>query len=135
MPSDQFHRVEKLTGECEQWREIGSKDNPSFENSWANASGYETAAFYKDPFSRVYLKGSVASGATSSTVFTLPTGYRPGGLLSFVGSGDLSGGGGSGRHGDQSLEITIASDGSVDIIFGGGGTAVYVSLDDISWRV
>ena len=72
MPSDQFHRVEKLVGECEQWQDA------TLENSWANyGASNEPASYYKDPFNVVHLRGHVDSGTLNATIFTLPAGYRP----------------------------------------------------------
>jgi hypothetical protein len=49
----------------------------SFTNSWANKSGDAAAAYYLDPFGRVWLKGGIDTGTNSTSAFTLPTGYRP----------------------------------------------------------
>lgn len=61
----------------ENWREIGATGNPAFQNSWVNRTGEAAAAFYKDPFDRVWLKGGIDSGTTNQAAFTLPLGYRP----------------------------------------------------------
>ena len=54
------------------WSEVGT-----FLNGWHNYGGTDdTAAFYKDIFGVVHLKGTV-TGGTGSQVFTLPAGYRP----------------------------------------------------------
>lgn len=80
-PDDSFERWiddtrEKLA--VENWREIGATGNPTFENSWANVgAGSPTAAFYKDPFDIVRVRGAINSGTTNTTAFTLPTEYRP----------------------------------------------------------
>jgi hypothetical protein len=62
----------------EAWHEIGAAGEPTFQNSWVNESPSTetTAAFYKDPFGVIHLKGLIASG-TNNTIFTLPAGYRP----------------------------------------------------------
>ena len=128
MPSDQFNRVEKLTGECEQWREIGAKDNPSFTNSWANVGApYNNVAFYKDKFNRVWLRGVMDSGASTNAAFTLPAGYRPDGTIGFV-TWQTSGGPGPGGQ----ASITITSAGVLTPTFSGGAD---IGLDGISWRV
>ena len=75
MPSDQFHRVEKLVGDCEDWHVIGVGD-ADFENSWDNA-GASAAAYYKDPFGQVHIKGQIDTGSSGTTAFTLPELYRP----------------------------------------------------------
>jgi hypothetical protein len=36
-----------------------------------------TAAFYKDPFGVVHLKGMVAKSGGTAVIFVLPAGYRP----------------------------------------------------------
>jgi hypothetical protein len=70
-------------GQVQEWVDVGwSSGEPAFENSWANAGGaYETAAFYKDPYGRVHLKGRIGTGTAATTAFTLPAGYRPAGTI------------------------------------------------------
>lgn len=52
---------------------------PSLTNSWVNLGApYETAGYLKDRFGFVHLKGAISTGASSTTAFTLPAGYRPG---------------------------------------------------------
>lgn len=121
-------RVEKLTGNCESWREIGQKDNPSFTNSWANIGApYNNAAFYKDKFNRVFLRGVIDTGSTGTAAFTLPVGYRPDGSVGFV---TWQTGGGPGPGGQSSVVITSA--GVVTPTFTGGAD---IGMDGISWRV
>lgn len=62
----------------EAWHEVGAAGEPAFQNSWVNESPTTetTAAFYKDPFGVIHLKGLI-TGGTNSTIFTLPAGYRP----------------------------------------------------------
>lgn len=61
----------------EDWHEVGAGGEPAFQNSWANKGGaYETLAFRKVG-NVVWLKGSVGAGSLNTTIFTLPTGYRP----------------------------------------------------------
>lgn len=61
----------------EQVRLVGAGTNPAFQNSWVNfGGGFQAAGFYKDR-GRVYLQGFIDGGAASTTVFTLPAGYRP----------------------------------------------------------
>jgi len=64
---------------CEAWHEVGGVGEPAFENSWVNydAATYQTAAFMKDPFGFVHLKGLVKSGTFDTAIFSLPVGYRP----------------------------------------------------------
>ena len=57
---------------------VGKENEPAFEGTWVNfGSTHLSAAFYKDSFERVWVQGSVKSGSTGTTIFTLPEGYRP----------------------------------------------------------
>jgi len=80
----------------------------TFENSWANVSGEATVQYYKDPYSVVRIKGAADSGTNGTTVFTLPSGYRPTEKLKFV-TTKLTGVIGV---------ITIDTDGTVDSTVG-----------------
>jgi hypothetical protein len=74
-----LQRFVDTIADVEEWREVGATGQPSFENSWVNynSSTYRTAAFYKDPFGVVHIKGLVKSGSSGTTIFTLPPGNRP----------------------------------------------------------
>ncbi len=59
----------------EGWRVVGAAGEPAFQNSWVNyGSGYTQARFKKDKENTVFVEGLVKNG--SSTIFTLPAGYR-----------------------------------------------------------
>jgi hypothetical protein len=62
----------------EAYHEVGASGQPAFQNGWVNeAPGLESkAGFFKDPWGVVHLKGLV-TGGTVSTIFALPSGYRP----------------------------------------------------------
>jgi len=66
---------------AEPWHEVGATNEPQFQNGWTNLGDGRTAtaAFYKDPWGTVHLKGTVKNGDSSaaSTIFTLPCGYGP----------------------------------------------------------
>lgn len=90
---------------AEKWHEVGGAGEPTFNAdgaplcSWANFdSNHDSAAFYRDPYGLVHLKGLVkvtmaigdngdcwyASGVNDGSfqtanrrIFTLPAGYRP----------------------------------------------------------
>ena len=122
MPSNQFHRVEKLVGECEDWTEV-----TVFGTNWSNytaTSAYNTAGFYKDPFNVVTLKGLVThtAGGSGTTIFTLPEGYRPAKSLIFKGEAN------SGHS-----RTDVNADGSV--VLQVGSATSYLSLEGISFRV
>ena len=97
---DWFSRVWNILGQVEEWLEIGgSGGEPAFENSWANVGGSnETAAFYKDPFQRVHLKGAIDTGTAGTTAFTLPENYRPSATIRIA----------SNTGGSNYIEITSA---------------------------
>ena len=67
------------------WHEVGATGQPPFLTTWANVASYSTCAFRKDGDGFVHLKGVVNGGSASTTIFYLPTGYRPGHEL-FVGN-------------------------------------------------
>lgn len=68
-------RLEKIpTPEIEAWQ------NATLQNSWVNFSvSYSPASYYKDPFGIVHIRGYISGGVTTAntTLFTLPSGYRP----------------------------------------------------------
>lgn len=73
----------RTLGQVEEWIEVGgSGGEPPFEGTWANASGTDvSAAFFRDPFGIVHIKGLISSGTINTTAFTLPSGYRPNKLI------------------------------------------------------
>lgn len=105
--------------------EVGTAGEPAFQGTWANfGSTWRGARFWKDPVGVVHLEGLVAGGATATTVFTLPAGYRPGMGVLF----------GSDMNAQVHARIDVESDGDVIARFGAGGTNIYVSLSGISFR-
>jgi hypothetical protein len=70
-PSVKFEvRGGKSKLEQEEWQV------PSFVNGWANYdTNWNPAGYFKDSMGIVHLRGLVKNG--SSTIFTLPVGYRP----------------------------------------------------------
>lgn len=65
----------RTLGQVEEWHEVGSSGEPAFENGWVNYAG--AAAFYKDPWGVVHIKGLIKTGTSGTVCFTLPEGYRP----------------------------------------------------------
>lgn len=53
---------------------------PELLNSWENegTAGVETAGYLKDALGFVHFKGRIKSGASDTTAFVLPAGFRPG---------------------------------------------------------
>lgn len=111
-----------VIGQVEEWHEVGGTNEPAFENSWANVGGnYETAAFYKDPFGVVRLKGMVDSGTNNTAAFTLPVGYRPAAYLRFEAS----------QTSNARVIIEVRGDGSVIPVT---GTTNGAGLEAVSFR-
>ena len=119
--NDQDARISTLEAlvVVEPWHLIDAVGEPAFENLYVNhSSGAENAAFYKDPFGVVHLKGLVKTG--SGVMFTLPTDYRPALLANFVITSNNSFG-----------QIEVSSTGTVDLTT---GSTVWASLAGISFR-
>lgn len=97
--------------------------NVSFQNGWQNYGGtFNTAGYFKDSQGVVHLKGLVRNGAIGTTIFTLPTGYRPAGReLQVVATNPNTAG-----------RVDILSDGNVQAVAGNSG---WLSLDGITFRV
>jgi len=112
----------------ENWREIDATDEPAFENNWANyttSSSFNTAAFYKDPFGLVHLKGLVedtVGTGVGATIFTLPVDYRTTKSLIFAAI----------ATGNTVARIDVNSSGTVSLV--GGDGSDFLSLDGISFR-
>jgi hypothetical protein len=70
---------------AEPWHEVGAPGEPPFHTSgscvWSNfdATRYHTAAFLRDRFGFVHLKGVVTESGCgfANPIFSLPPGYRP----------------------------------------------------------
>lgn len=57
---------------------VGTSGEIAFAGAWVNFGGTNEAAnYYKDSLGRVHLGGIVKTGAIGTTIFTLPSGYRP----------------------------------------------------------
>jgi hypothetical protein len=108
---------------AEGYTEVGATGAPAFQNGWTNyLSGYNTAAFFKDPFGVVHLKGLIQSGKTIPTVaFQLPAGYLPAGRCLFAAS----------TNPNTIGRIDVDVDGSVWVMAGSPG---WISLDGLSFR-
>jgi hypothetical protein len=120
----------------ELWHEIGSAGSPGFGGCNAN-SGTDwqndepgtvaTAAFYRDPYGVVHLKGSIkcpgAMPLIGSNIFDLPPGYFSDDELWFPVSAD---------GGPASLFTLHAA--SVNYATGALGANGRLSLDGVSWR-
>lgn len=102
-------------------RYFGAAGNPALSGAWlAYGLGFEDPGMYRDPFNRVYLLGTVKSGAAGSIIANLTAGYRPKNREIFTVTTDT----GPGR-------VDVAGNG--DVIHVSGGTG-FVSLASIHYR-
>jgi hypothetical protein len=106
---------------AENWHEIDSPGEPVFQNGWKNTGPATdvTAAFFKDPYGVVHLKGLIYNGTNDAPIFVLPDGYRPSkGVIQLVWRGSGSG------------KLNLLSDGRVQFQDG----AAAASLDGVTFR-
>jgi hypothetical protein len=103
---------------------VGATNQPAFENGWSSSLGAadEGLSFYKDSWGIVHLQGNAANvNASTTTIFNLPTGYRPAKDLYFA----VYGSGGSAAY------VQITSSGDVTVI---GPAQNYVGLSNVTFK-
>jgi hypothetical protein len=123
---------------AEPWHEVGTAGNPVFETcsvapvtAWQNnrPSTDETAAFYRDPYGVVHLKGSIkcpgAAPGGSYDIFKVPRGYFPNRLQWWSVSAD---------HGTATVVAENYGTFAALVYVNGAGADDRISLDAISWR-
>ena len=110
MPSNQFHRVEKLVGDNEDWQDA------TLEGTWSTAGG-RTVQYYKDKFNIVHIRGACTGG--TGDIFSLPEGYWPNQAGFFC------------CYQGGAAEVSVKTDGDVVLTVAGTGG---ISLDPISFR-
>lgn len=126
----------------EAWRFVGSSGQPAFAKDvgfpgyeWSNSYDWpqSAAAFYKDPYGVVHLKGKVRCVGNqctqSSLIFMLPPGYRPAERNVFVTLSDADGAG----NGATPARVNVDPDGWVDRTSQLGKTG-WLTLDGITFR-
>lgn len=105
------------------WHKVDTAGEPIFKNSWTNnVAGANVAQFRKDPFGVVKLSGYVKGGASGSTIFTLPAGYRPVDQVAF--SCYASAG---------NCLVTVDANGDVKVTQVSGPVTTLTSLDDVEF--
>jgi hypothetical protein len=107
---------------------------------WANyGAGYATAAYYKDPWGVVHLRGLVGSGSDGGVgtfgfhatyVFFLPVGYRPPATEQFAVPVQDTLTFPSGSIG----RVDVSADGGVRLVYPGTAGIDSLALDSISFR-
>ena len=104
---------------------IGAAGAPAFQNGWVNYDAvHEPAQYYVDPFRRVYLGGVVKSGTMSTTIFTLPVGYRPVTNAAIFGMMNAT---------PALTRVDVNTDGTVVLNTGAGTAASWLDLEGISF--
>ena len=100
---------------------VGSSGEVPFAGTWVNFGGSnEPARYWKDYTGIVHLGGIVKSGTIGTTIFTLPSGYRPQyAMIYAVASNNAYG------------TLTVNPDGTV---VASTGSATYFSLSGITFR-
>jgi hypothetical protein len=131
-----------IRGPVQAWHEVGTPNQPAFGQVclidcltvWTNyGSGFNSVAFFKDPFGIVHLKGvarTTGSGGSAScddiygthTIFTLPAGYRPAARSPFPAVSD-----------NAPARVDVYATGEVHVCFPALNNQGY-SLDGITFR-
>lgn len=102
--------------------QVGDSGEPAFQNGWVNYSSlFNPAAFWKDPWGVVHLRGLVKDGTINTTIFTLPAGYRPEYQQLFVALEESTLG-----------RVDVLADGQVQMKQGVGTN--WLSLDGMTFR-
>ena len=107
-------------------RVVGAPGQPPFGSGWKDAGGgYQLAGFFRDREGIVRLRGEVALGGGTMTIFTLPAGFRPAAGEAFSAALDNAG----------SALILVTAAGDVDLEFiDSPATPHSLSLSQISFR-
>ena len=94
---------------------------PTLGNSWVNFGAPYQVARYRKVSGWVSLEGSIKNGTTSTTIFTLPAGYRPGDAQQFLGVSNAF-----------TARIRVDNTGTVQVdAYATGGNNAVVSLDQV----
>jgi hypothetical protein len=118
--------------QIEDWHVVGTAGQPGYEGSWGNFPSYAAPGFRIDEETKVvHLRGAATFGsdnAGTSTVFVLPTGYRPvSPLLMPVATTDGLGGE------SASGTVIVQPDGSVRVLPDGDDR--FVSFEGLSFSL
>ena len=123
-PAEPFHEVTAFGDKCGDFGAV-----PHF-GTWQNYDSVNnsTAAYFRDPFGIVHLKGTVScpwggGPVSGSRIFSVPSGYTPAKTENFAVPG---------AQGDTS--IAIFGNGDVVWVSGNNPGVGYLELDGISFR-
>lgn len=105
---------------------VGAAGEPAFGSGWKNeGGGFQSVGFYRDDEGVVHLRGVVALGGHTTTIFTLPIGYRPAATEMFIAGLDYAG--------TATIEVTAVGDVDLEFI-NAPTTPSYMTLSQISFR-
>ncbi|KAA3613647.1 MAG: hypothetical protein DWQ05_15305 [Calditrichaeota bacterium] len=109
----------------ENWKTVpaaSSSKSDRFQNSWINYNDtFNKAAYFKDSFGIVHLKGLVKNGIIRRAIFKLPSGYRPEKQELQIAC----------THPNVTGRIDIKTNGDV---FVDAGSNLWISLDGITFK-
>jgi hypothetical protein len=115
----------------EAWRQVGAVGQPAFASGWLNFGEftYQAVGFRKDRDGIVHLRGAGTKGSNAprSTMFTLPSGYRPARHEVFAAASTN----GAGAQAPSGGIVDVYPDGSVVVL--GDTDDNFVSLSGISF--
>lgn len=97
--------------------------NMVLENDWENYGGSFDVASYKKIGNLVILRGLVKGGTTKTTIFTMPTGFRPS-AAKIIPATSSSG---------NTVELRVEKSGDVHV--NSGTLSSWVSLDSVIYYV
>ena len=127
---------------AEDWHEVGTPGEPPFSSPtnfgcdgtplWQNNASFDhTAAFYRDPYGVVHLKGVVKGGDIGCAIFVLPPGYQPG--EGYAGYSETHAVISNGAIGNLWI-IGSAPDSAQGSVIARSGSNVWFSLDGVTFR-
>lgn len=117
--------------EIEDFHIVGASGEPAFQNSWvAHSSADHKPRFRKTADGFVEMRGLIVSGTDSSTAFTLPVGYRPGGTstLMYAAMAALTGSGAP-----QACRLDVDQNGNV-VPYIAGTSIIWLSLASLHFH-
>lgn len=108
----------------------GTWQTPTLVNGWSNLGGYQSARYVLEDSKLVRIEGAITGGTTAAgtTLFTLPTGYRPAADQIFTCYT------GQPAAAERAISIYITTAGVVKID-GGFAAQTWISLSGIAFRI
>lgn len=118
--SDAPAREDHVHGAGDTWHNVGAGGEPAFQNSWVNWGAPYVVCRFRKENGRVYVEGTLKSGGSSTVAWTFPVGYRPASQIQRQVRGAAAA--------EALTLIDLPTNGNLQIVITGGGTATAVSL-------